>query len=627
MAVYYVNPFLASGSGTGTWANPYSITQDGGRTVAAGDELRLVGKYLTDILTATTYTATYGTGSITLAAGDADWAVGEIAYFPDYGTFAKVRSKSGAVIGWGHITPVPLNAPPLTVRRVNPTLAPPGAGTQLLFAGRTDRPTANNVTVSDGWVADGVRVTDSTVISLLHSSGTASQLYMLNNGGTGGEALPSDWTVDCSRTAYLGGTDTLSAYTVFVPSKTFTINFFQLTVINAVLRGGTASQPSLESGTFNFTHWVAPAIFGNGLFIKNLTMNISNYYVTNSAGLWQSPSNTNGDATAPFENANITIGNYTALATLSATSLLFSQSYILGRMSVTFNGDLRLNFAVGSRAISSEWGLYTVNFGPSFKIYSSGVQVTSLPYKFSLVGTVSWPAASLNQAVVPSIATPPGITFTGPHYTFTGNGATPRIFGNSSWLVFPLGSVPTQRFVSMPDASNYSLPVGQQVRAGNILFTFRDGSDPFEMLGMDASMRTDFLLPAGQTPIVTLDPTDVVTPGQPSLKSNLVTYSSGNQAYNYFRKAIKIPATAGVSRTVTGWVRSNVTTLDGDIRLRAVLNDLELAVVSMTGTASTAYRQFTMTFTPPYTGEVDFVWDQKFSVGGQSFWLADLTIT
>ena len=632
MAVYYVDPFIGLGSGNGTWASPYAMNNTTRTALVAGDEVRIVAKYINDILTATTYTATFSGTSITLSAGDADWVTGNIAYFPDYGTFAKVRTKSGTILGFqsGGMVPIPMITPAtINVRRVDPAIAIANTSASLYFTAG-NYTSLNNLTITDGWVADGVRVTDSSVISLMHSTQANVNYYLHYMGGVSGEGLPTGWTYDCGRTAMLGGVGANANISVYMPARTCTMTFFQIfsaSNSSACLIGGNGSLPVLDSVTLNITHYNCAAFIGSSLLTKALTMNVTNYY-TNNSGYWSQPA-LQATGTANFDTATITIGSYFANSTPSAIALLFTQDYLLGRMSVTFTDAYKANFALVSSnyGMSRTFGNYDVSFGANFKIYeASGTQMTSFPRKWGINGSVTWPGSSVNMLIVPGIATPPGVTFSATQYDFQLAGSL-RPWGNGSPSQMMLGEVPPMRWVSLPDSVSYNVPQWN-ARSGNVLVTFRDGTtDPIELLGVRADYRTDNPLAAAQTPRVTIDATQFVTTGVPSLRSYLTTYSASNHSYSYCTKTIKIPVTAGVARTVTGWVKSNSAILDGDIRLRITINNTVLASQSMLSNASYTWRQFTLTFTPSYTGEANLCWDHRFSAGAQGFWLADLTIT
>jgi hypothetical protein len=255
--------------------------------------------------------------------------------------------------------------------------------------------------------------------------------------------------------------------------------------------------------------------------------------------------------------------------------------------------------------------------------------MTSFPRKWGINSNPTWPAAGVNVLVVPKIDTPPGVSFgTRPYDWVVAAGLRP--FGNASPLTLIIGDVPQQKFISMFEkgGSGFLLP-NWNTRTVNLLVTFRDGvTDPIEMLGMCTDQRTDNTLVQNQVPKVTIDTATVKTPGSPSLQSHLQTFGAATHLNNFFRKAVKVPVTSGITRTVTGWVTSDASIADGDIRVRVTLNDVVLASQIITSAAGAFnWQQFTLTFVAPYTGEANFIWEHRFFAGGQTFWLADLTIT
>lgn len=634
MAVYYVSPFIASGTGTGTWANPYAMNNLGARTaLVSGDEVRIVAKYISDILTATTYTATRAANGITLTAGDADWTAGDIIYFPDYGTFAKVRSKSLTSLGFGNaIPPIPLTTATFNVRRVNPTLAPALTTTNnVYFVGQ---PTTATISITDGWVADGTRVTDNTVISLMHSLNATTNYYINGSGGSLGEALPSGWTVDCPRTALLGGSGVSTTMTVFLPAYTFTASFFQISSNSAsagCFTGGNNTLNVLQNFTLNVTHYSCAMVLSTTLYCNTCTLNFTNFY-TPTIGYWTQAS-TAGSTVNPFENATITFDTFIANAMIGGYSLMFNQDYMLGRLSVTLNSLLHLGFTPSSAnvAFARTFGNYSLNFGSSFVIRNAaGTQVTSLAGKWALESQIVWPSGNVDQLVIPFIATPPGVTFTSTQYSFQRINTNTRLFGTAFPLNMSVGDLPIQRRISMPAGSNgFYDALTWGTRPVNLLMTFRDGTtNPIEFLGANTITRTDSTTNGTNLiAIVTMDSTTFRTAGQPSLKSYLQTFAATANGRTWFQKVIKIPVNAGQAYTVTGWTRTDQTTMtNGDIRMRVVINDTNLATQNMTTASINGWEQFTLTFTPSYTGEASLVWEHRFTAGAKSCWLTDLTI-
>jgi hypothetical protein len=96
------------------------------------------------------------------------------------------------------------------------------------------------------------------------------------------------------------------------------------------------------------------------------------------------------------------------------------------------------------------------------------------------------------------------------------------------------------------------------------------------------------------------------------------------------RKTIKIPVTGGQANTVTGYIRTDspVTSyVSGDVQMYIILNNTILGSNTITSQCANAWSQFTMTFTPPYTGEATLVWEMYHPITGKSYWLDDLSIS
>jgi hypothetical protein len=166
----------------------------------------------------------------------------------------------------------------------------------------------------------------------------------------------------------------------------------------------------------------------------------------------------------------------------------------------------------------------------------------------------------------------------------------------------------------------------------NVVCTHADGASPYEQLGIYSGGYQGYggTPSATQLPVVTTDATVFRTVG-PSLKVNLATRTAlfwSTITKGKSTKLIKVPVTAGASTTVSGYIRTDQGAYaNGDTQVFLMFNDTQLGTQSMTTACINAWEQFTMTFTPTYTGEAVLCWEMYFSAGASSYWMDDLTIT
>ena len=285
MAVYYIDPYTAT-NGTGTWASPWSFASSVRTGLAAGDEVRIVARLLSSMLTATTYTATRpAANQIVITSGGglgADFATTDLLYFPDYGTFSYVFSiATNTITTTNAILPIPTTASiTLNVQRIPVANAPVSAIAQTMYLLGTS---LNNVTVTDGWTADRVQVTDGTAASIVrssYSSLSASSLGVDNTGTPGRSASVTSLVVNAPNTYILGVLGSGSTFTVALSNVT-SLTFKQVFSSSggAVIQNN-ASNAAIPAGiTYNITHLssVGANIF-TGLQGYSSTFNLTNIY-------------------------------------------------------------------------------------------------------------------------------------------------------------------------------------------------------------------------------------------------------------------------------------------------------------------------------------------------------------
>ena len=635
MAVYYVSPYVATDTGDGSWANPYGLgTTTGRATLVAGDEVRIVAKYISDILTASSYVGNFSTmNTFVVSSGNpADWIVGDVAYFPDYGTFARVTTVSGSniTLGASGVAPIPTRATALsnvTMRRVDSTVAPAQTANNTVhyFGGTTYQQIAN-VTITDGWVADGTRVTDSTVISLCRATGASISVCFNQFSGYGA----TNWTIDLGRTSIMPGTS--GGLLLYIPARTCTITVFQIYQSSngsSIIAGGSASQ-TFESVTLNLTHFCSYTMIGTSLYANSLTFNVTNFYQALAGNLFTA--SINGTTQVPILACTISLDRYIAgsIQTINgkATALIVQDLVMceftmnIQTMFITYTAT-----TAASTVFSQCYGDYYITFGAGFQFLNGATYQTSFQYKF-LRQSQRDLGGGTSQLVIPTIQTPTGFTFTAGNYV--GLESSSRLFGTTSPANQMFGDQPQVFKVIVPPEAITSTPKYAPEWSANrpinlLIVSKTDVGSPLEYMGFDSTLG-ETIIGSASIPKVQLDAAVYRTAG-PSLQAALTTMSS-NFSGRWTRKTIKLPVTSGQSYTVTGWIRSNDTAFaDGDCVMKVMLNATQLASQSMTTAARNAWEQFTLTFTAPYTGEAALVWQMRWYLGNKSMWLDDLTIT
>lgn len=607
MAVYYIDPYTTS-NGTGTWASPYSFASSGRTALANGDEMRVVSRYLTDLLTATTYTVRWtAVTQMTVTAGGGlgvDFATGDWVYFPDTDTFARVNSRSSNILTAG-IWPYynTTSGLDITMRKVDLAVALPSTtGTNNYLCAAL----ANNVTVTDGWVADGVRVTDGTAKSLVRTSSSGGATYRLDNS---------------PNQSFTGVVYDL-ANTHFLTSSTTSAN----TIINIAAGGpSTYTIGQLYANNISSNGNIAVSTQSN-IVRANITLTIKNFaggspfgscYATKSNFTIDNMASGGGPLSPTLDECTVTIGNiFYPAGTIVAAS---PNSQIVHRKTdYVINGVLDCFGSLASTFVVNATGAYKITFGPSSIFYST-----------RRTGTVTnWLAfyqpSSMSEVPVlvplPEYTLPAGLSVTTPYRLNAGNIFSP-VYAGAGF------KQPGQFCLVAPTDTAASKPAGCLFSA-NITVTHSDGSAPYEVLGVRSTYNS--FASASELPVLALDSAVYRTTG-PSLQAYLATRSSSYYNAPSFTDAIKnikVPVTAGQSYTIAGYIRTDQTSYaNGDCRVSIVNTYNEVVGQDMTTACINAWEQFSLTFTATKTEELSLAWEMYFAEGAKSFWLDDLTIT
>lgn len=636
MAIYYIDPHTTV-NGTGTWASPWSLSSSTRTGLATGDEIRIKGVALTSLLTATSYTATLTNNyQMTVTAGGglgADFVAGDILYFPAYDTFAKIISSSSNVLAlYGTYSCWPINnstayGGSITVRKVNRTTYPAStaSGTYYVAFGAV-----NNITISDCWTSETTRVTDGSVKTLFNSSYTLNMTAYIDSYSTG----VSNYNVDLSNTCILNSNSTSTASQVVLTSltsnSTITLkqyNSYYISGSTGINLGG-GSTP-IYNTTINITHACSTSGLASVIYAKDCTLNFTNTYVYALDIMWSG-------LNAFVGSLNVTYNlNYIFVVTsqYNINSFIYATSGTLPAYNtINYNGliDILANSTLMYIAYGAIGRLNIAYHPTNFSLrYNkrAGLQ-TTITYGYWL----NVPISGGQTYFIPQINTPPGWTMSYDYWYSTAAliaAGTPAKIDRVPFTLNMDGpKVPTS-------PSNNRYPVGVTMGT-NILMTYRDGSDPVEILsiyGNGVSSNTTYT----SFPVVTKDATVYKTSG-PSLKSYLNTrtvnyWTSATNSGSVYKtgkstKPIKVPVTSGVAVTITGYIRTNDTSyVNGDCDVSLYFLGTEVATQAMTTACIGAWEQFSLTFTPTQTGEAYLLWDMYYGNGNTSYWLDDLVIS
>ncbi len=611
MAVYYIDPYTTS-NGTGTWASPFSFSNGTRTGFAAGDELRIVARLLSSLLTATSYTATRpATNQVTITSGGglgADFVVGDMLYFPDYDSFGYVNSKSTNTLTMlaGNVVPIPTTAAgTINVRRMPVANCPPSATfTSLVLFGAS----YNNATVTDGWTADGVQVTDGTAKSIVRSSYTASVASNFLVDSTASPAPSSaitSFVVNAPNTHILGMYSSSSSFTMFVANAT-SLTFAQLYTNSGSTTIGTSSLGSVYRAAPSYTIKHMTALGGsvfNATAMAGGSLTITNLYLSTSIVFGPLFVDTT-------ININTLVFNTLAnpvLASTSSTPAAFA-TYNINTVDVYVN--------VSMVGLTGAPGQYTLNITGPVYVDRRNTTITSLLYRYYQTSSAS---ISLPSVFIPKILAP-SITL------------GPDAFNSGSIIFLPAIRRPYnfpflfQLFAaSVPAAlpSVYAYPA-------NILVTYRDGSPPVEILGVQSNPSpSPPVVSATELPNAYLDATVFRTTG-PSIEVYLGTYTASlwtSPLTSFSTKLIRVPVVSGTTYTISGYIQTDQTTFANGQCLVSLTDGFTTSnTQSMTTACIGAWEQFSFSYTATTTQEIYLAVSMQFSAGAKSFWIDDITI-
>jgi len=676
MAIYYFDPHTTT-NGTGTWASPFTFATNNTSTFTDGDEIRVKGVALTDLLTGSTYSATItdvitynATGLGTAAAAHDVWYVSEIDCFIvvyDTPTADTIRLNSNSIY---------LNMPAndwtsgttYTLQKVDTATYPwfsTAAAATFLYSQNYD-----NITISDCWVDVGgtpTRVTDGSVKTLLHrsngSGGGGGGATTVNLGpGNSFSVTSADrtsncaygWTVNLNNTHILPSRGGTSVGWSYAGGVNHTVYINQLGgcgyMPNSVGTGwgGLYVYHYLDS-TINIVTMQNPLFFSYQT-LHNCTFNIS-LYSGNGGNMIQPP-------------------YYQGIA--SNNTFNFTDVSLVSWGSFGLNPNVPVNTAVTDSTLNITGTVDIFNAMSSAAVFVSDAVPTNT-YNFSSAtfydtrraNTNSIPAEGLFGVSVSSSAGNPGFTTVHPPWgNVTLSAAYSSVtegvrygssLGNPNDGAALIGAfyepyVITIRVASPNTAGGANnlfntldnFGIAQKYRTVVFRFLFLDGSDPREYVLLQN--KADGYIGTGEDTryamLCTKDATVYRTSG-PALKmytqvlytpwtnvSPTVYPSSDLTYFNGFTKTIKIPVSAA-STTVAGYIRSDyASTATGDCRVMILDDKYEVVTYQdMTNASYNSWESFSLNFTPTYAAEYHLAMRNLYPSAGKAFWLDDLTVS
>ncbi len=640
MTVYYLNPY-SSTNGTGTFASPYSASSTTRTAWVSGDELRILGNTI-PLFTTTTYTATRASDStMTIASGGglgADWSVGNWGYIVEDDTFFYVGNKSTNTLIVGSLTPMPwansVTGSTRTIRRFDSAnLAVSSSSSSMSLLGNAN---AANVIITDGWTSATTRVTNGSVKSLFR--GGSNWLYYFESSLTSTQFANNTFDMGNS---YLAPVSSSGTGTLLIRGRDSTYNIAQLTLygttaVGEISLGTNTFFASNNNITIKSVNNYYQLFFGGSIYGDSNVININNYYAYYADALFI----TNGGApTTCAANTTINFKNYVFSTAYysSPTSYFASGSIQHSKLKLDYSTALWETAATG---------------GPSYYVVGVAGDLTLKPPSTVYVNR----RATLNP-------TPPAT-----RVYFNSGGTSQKLFFDTSNIALGVAATTPISVLSTPFSSTAGNPlsgysyiadlkkpmtIGVEFASSansanmynmittapiNILQTYRDGSDPIEILGIKSNYNSSSYTAPANFPNVFRDTITVRTTG-PSFKSYLTTrtnpyWVNSNPAANgtaeksYSYKNIKIPIVSGSTYTITGYIRSDYSSsTTGDVIMSIIYSNSVLATQNMTSAMYNSWEQFTLSFTASATGEAYLVWEMYYPTGAMSYWLDDLTIT
>jgi len=619
MTAYYVSPYTVT-NGTGTWASPYSTNSSGRATLVAGDEIRVVSKPILDILDTTVYTATltdYRTLTITAGGGlGADFSTSTVCYLPQFDTFFRVTAVVGNAINVGTSSCLPIYNSTVNigvvVQRVLASAIPLTSPTQYIWPSLT-----SNVTITDGWIADGVQLLDGSAKSLITNPSSSVTFRVDNTSNT--IVQRTNVTIDLGQTHVITGIGTTANTSTIISSGGANTILGQVATHTSgtptINIGSGSSAPSI-GGSLRVKHMSGYAPMA-GIYARNMTITLDNTAMRYGDFFIYTAS-----STQPLflVDCTLNLGNLISGGPGSGSGLFYGN--LLASNTINITGTLDCYGSISNQFITNILGDYTLTLGPSVQIFNARrtSSITSFLYRYR-AGSENFGGMSI--FTVP-IINPGSFPITTADVDFGSGTISTNGLLNSS----PLHKQPTLIRIDTPyPVTNISrYPQGAHI-ARNVVLTTRNGSiDPIEILGIDAAPYSTTLA-ATNCPVVRTDATTFRTTG-PSLRAELTIRSVANwPSYARSIKTIKIPVTGGLSYTVSGYIRQNMAGyVNGDCRMSLVFDNADVAFQDMSITSFNSWEPFSLTFTASYTGEAILAWEMYYRQAG-IMWLDDLTIS
>lgn len=633
MAIYYLNPYTQT-NGTGTFASPYSPSSTSRTAWASGDELRILGNTV-PLFLPTVYTATKTTDqTFTITSGGglgADFAAGNYVYFVEYDTFVYISGVAVNTMTAGSTAPMPWANTSLsstvTVREVD--IANNGTSVALGTMYILGSGVSSNVIVTDGWINANTRVTDGSVKCLFRGAGaTSSPTFYFETSSTISTAANNNFDMRNSHVVPNPRTSSSGSLNIRGRDSVYNINQFgtNTTSTSTLVIGTTAVfSPNniITIKSLNNYYTIVESLYGD-----NNTINVNNYYAYFGDGIFGFPG-------SPMYASNTTINftSYVQAITTGASSYYYSNQGQSPKITINA-ANATYDFVSASAPTYYVYGGGAdITLRPPATVYSSRratLNPTKPSYRLYYNGNQTMNKTSFYTA---NIA--PGTAITN---TIGVNGMPASFSTTTSSLYSPDLKKPfvfILDFESSANSSNCNGSVSQTTV--NVLQTYRDGSGPVEILGIEGNYQTTS---AGSTsfPNVTRDQVTYRTTG-PSLRSTLASRNAnywvtpslpisgvGEKSASY--KNIKLPIISGSVYTITGYIRSSyASSTTGDVIMSVIYNNNVLATQNMTSAIYNSWEQFTLSFTATATGEAYIVWEMYYPAGSMSYWLDDLTIS
>jgi hypothetical protein len=674
MAIYYIDPHTTT-NGTGTWASPFSFGTNNSTTFTDGDEIRIKGVALTDLLIGSTYSATItdsitynATGLGTAATAHDLWYVSEMDCFVvvyDTPTADTIRIGSNSTT-FGLI-PADDWTPGTTYTLQKVDTSTYGRFSTSISAYFVYNQDYDNITVSDCWVDVGgtpTRVTDGSVKTILSQA---------SGGGTGGTSDttlffgPSatflsisryrtsncayGWTVNLNNTHILPGRGNNSVIWSRIGGVNHTVYINQLG--GAAYMPPSPSQGSAWGGLVTYMFLdstVNIATMQNTIFpvfnvLDNCTFNIG--FMSGISGAFTSGSY---DANAVASNITFNITNV-SLKTFDYVGLNpyipERVGFINSTLNITGNIDIFDSMGTNAAFIADAIPNNTYDFSSATFYDNRRTNTNPTPAKGlfilplnSTTGSIgfnqfSFPWDNVTLSASYSSVTD-GIQYNGsitnPSYTaLQGPLYKPYVF------TFTVANNNASNLLS---ASN-NFATTYRYNTLVLRFLFLDGSDPQEyIIIQNKSAGYTVAEDPRYAMLCTKDATVYRTSG-PSLKmyvqnvyaawtdvSPTVYPSSDLTYFNGFTKTIKIPVSAAPT-TVAGYIRSDyASTATGDCRVMILDDKYEVVTYQdMTNASYNSWESFSLNFTPTYAAEYHLAIRNLYPFAGKSFWLDDLTVS